>query len=538
MGARGPDRAKILLVGLDGLEPSLVRAWMADGSLPNLAALSARGGFLPLESTFPPVTYPAWSSFLTGAGPGAHGLFDFTLRIPGRYAVRFASGADRRLPTFFRWISDTGGRVALLGVPSTYPPEKLRGEVIAGFDSPVATGINARFVHPPSLYATIRRVIGAWRFADFQEIAIGRGWHLAALESLLDTIARKEKLALHLLAGGGYDAFMVLFGESDTVSHHFWMYHDPLSPRYDPEGAREHGDAIRVVYRRLDEAVGSLVETAGPNAHVIVASDHGFGGAGDRAVYLNRWLEEEGWLAFRRTGGGVAQAAGTAKRAALRVLPARAQEAAFRAAPGLASRLESAARFGGIDFVRTRAFSEELNYAPSIWLNLAGRDPVGTVPPREANRALDALADRLMTWRDPLDGVPMLNRVYRREEIYRGPYVSLAPDLLLEFCLRDGYSVSCLRSTSPRGERSVRAINADERVGGKEAGMNGAHRREGALLAAGPRIAPGALPSRAWIGDVAPTTIALLNRTPPPWMEGRDLCAALKPDQGGGGSVS
>jgi len=516
-------QTKLLILGLDGLEPSLVRAWTADGTLPNLGALARRGGFALLESTFPPVTYPAWSTFLTGAGPGAHGLLDFTVRLPGRYAVRFVSGADRRLPTFFRLLSDLGARVALLGVPTTWPPEKLNGEVIAGFDSPITTGIDRRFVHPPELYDTIRRVIGAWRFADFQEIDIGPGWHDAARESLLDTIARKEKLALHLLERGGYDAFMVLFGESDTVAHHFWMYHDPESPRHDPLGARSHGDAIRAIYRRLDDAVGALVDGAGPGAHVIVASDHGFGGAGDRAVYLNRWLEEERWLAFRRTSGGASRAADAVKRAALGALPARAQEKAFRAAPGFAGRLESASRFGAIDFARTRAFSEELNYAPSLWLNIAGRDPEGAIPGREANRAIDALTDRLLAWRDPSDGAPMLKAVYRREEIYRGPWVALAPDLLLDFHLRDGYSVSCLRSRAPSGARSVRLIDRAEYVGGKGGGMNGAHRRDGTLIAAGPRIAPGALAPRAWIGDVAPTALALLGHRVPPWMEGRNL---------------
>ncbi len=522
---RRSPKTRLLIIGLDGLEPTLVRRWTADGTLPSLAAIVGAGGLTLLESTFPPVTYPAWSTFLTGANPGAHGLLDFTLRVPGSYAVRFASGADRRLPTFFRLLSDDGGHVALLGVPTTFPPEKLRGEVIAGFDSPIATGITPRFVEPPALYETIRRVIGSWRFADFQEIEIGPGWHASALASLLDTAARKEKLALHLLAQGGYDAFMVLFGESDTVSHHFWMYHDPESPRHDPAGAREHGDAIRRIYRRLDEAVGALVEAAGPGAEVLVASDHGFGGAGDRAVYVNRWLEEEGLLTFRRSKGAVQRAAASAKRLALRSLPARAQEAAFRAAPALASAVESAARFGTIDLDATRAFSEELNYAPSIWLNLTGRDPRGTVPGRDANRALDSLTDRLLAWRDPIDGAPMLKGVYRREEIYRGPYASLAPDLFLDFALRDGYSVSCLRSQGPAGGASVRRISAAEHVGGKEGGMNGSHRRDGVLLGAGPAVASAGLPDRAWIGDVAPTALALTGRAAPAWMEGRDLMA-------------
>jgi predicted AlkP superfamily phosphohydrolase/phosphomutase len=303
------------------------------------------------------------------------------------------------------------------------------------------------------------------------------------------------------------------------------MFQDPSSPRHDREGAREHGDAIRTIYRRLDEAVGALVDAAGPDANVMLASDHGFGGAGDRAVYLNRWLADEDWLTFLPAPGAGARAASAAKRLALRALPARAQEAAFRAAPGVASAIESAARFGAIDFSRTYAFSEELNYAPSIWLNLAGRDPEGKVSGRDANRFLDSISERLMAWRDPVDNALMLKGVYRREEIYRGPYVSLAPDLYLDFRLRDGYSVSCLRSWGPGGARSVRVLSTSEHVGSKDAGMNGAHRKDGVLMAAGPAIGPEAIPPRAWIGDVAPTVLGLLGHKCPPWMEGRDLVA-------------
>ena len=147
------------------------------------------------------------------------------------------------------------------------------------------------------------------------------------------------------------------------------------------------------------------------------------------------------------------------------------------------------------------------------------------MPAREANRALDALTDRLLAWRDPIDGAPMLKGVYRREEIYRGPYASLAPDLFLDFALRDGYSVSCLRSREPGAGPSVRRLTAAEHVGGKEGGMNGSHRRDGVLLGAGPAVETAGLPDRAWIGDVAPTALALTGRPAPAWMEGRDLMA-------------
>src|SRR4030042_2602820 len=110
----------------------------------------------------PPATYPALSPFMTGTNPGKHGLFDFTARVPGTYAIEFVNSTHRRMPTLWKILSDAGFRVGVLGMPSTYPPEHLNGYMISGFDSPVATGIGASFVWPRDLYKDIRNEVGEY----------------------------------------------------------------------------------------------------------------------------------------------------------------------------------------------------------------------------------------------------------------------------------------------------------------------------------------------------------------------------------------
>lgn len=489
--------ARFLLIGLDGFEPSLADRWMAEGRLPNLSALRAKGTFRPLASTIPPATFPAWTTCVTGVQPGRHGIFDFSEVIPGQYGLRFVNSTYRKAPAVWNLLSDAGLRVGVLGVPGTYPPEPVNGFMVSGFDSPVTTRVAGSFVYPASLYPEVR----GWRFADFQETDIGRDWHTKAHASLLDTLDVKEEIAVRLLEREPWDFFMVVFGESDTVAHHFWLFHDPESPRHCPGPA----DAIRTIYERLDRTAGRLIAAAGEETTVCVVSDHGFGGAGTGVVHLNNWLAEHGYLRFQR--GGEAWL----KRLALGLVPNPFRESLFRGLSGLAVRAESQSRFGGIDWAATTAWSEELNYFPSIRVNLAGREPEGQAPSEAYDRFVAELCARLEAW-------PPVARAMPRKTIYHGPHVDRAPDIVLELALEDGYSHSCLRS---RGGPAFRRIRPEEAIGGKERGMNGAHRSQGVLF-----LSEKAAEVRTGLEDIAPTVLAVLGVAAPP-MDGRALFGAL-----------
>jgi len=513
--------APLLVIGLDGATLDLVRPWAAEGRLPVLRGLMQRGTWGRLRSTVPPATFPAWTSLVTGVNPGRHGIFDFSARVPGTYRVRFVNGSHRRAPALWTRFSAAGRRVAVLTVPATYPPEPVAGVMVSGFDSPLATAIDGSFVHPRALYGEIQGLVGRLPFADFQEVDTGPGWHADALARLLDGIERRTTLARTLLVRERWDAFMVVFGESDTVAHHFWRFHDRRSPRHAPS---PFGDAVRHVYEALDAAIGALLAAAPPDATVAVVSDHGSGGAGDRVVHLNRRFAECGLLAFtRRTPA--ARLAGAARGIALRALPHRWLGGLVRRLPAAASRLESAHRLGGIDWRRTTAYSEELDYHPSVWLNLRGREPEGTVDAADYHTMRDDVARGLLEWRDDA-GRGVVRRVWRREELYRGPFVASAPDLLVELARTDGYTASCLRSGGPGP--ALRRLAPHEYGSGKGSGMNGSHRRHGLVVLAGRDVrAAGEIPA-VEILDVVPTLLALGGLAVPEELDGRPIEVALQ----------
>src|SRR6266702_7653510 len=99
---------KVVVIGLDAATWTLIRPWMAEGKMPNLAKLMKAGVSGPLQSIMPPITPPAWTSFMTGKNPGKHGIFNFLEARPGTYELTYSNGASRRAKTIWRMLSDVG----------------------------------------------------------------------------------------------------------------------------------------------------------------------------------------------------------------------------------------------------------------------------------------------------------------------------------------------------------------------------------------------------------------------------------------------
>ncbi len=456
----------LVVVGIDGAPADVLSRF----EMRFLARLAERGRSGPLASTTPAATLPAWTSAWTGVGPGGHGVFDFTRREGRR--VRFVGGSARRARTVFRSLADAGRRVGLVGFPATYPPESLAGGfVVSGWDSPVAHRGDASFVWPRELFDWIVARHGPIRFDDVNEFRTNDLWFAGLAARLIARVERRAALVADLIEHRRPDALFVYFGESDTASHHLWSFYDPASPRRPARVSADLADGLGRVYRAIDRAaeriVSAMRRTAG-EPRVIALSDHGSGGASDKVLHLNRALAEAGLLRFR--GGPARRWPSRVRSMATRVLSPRLREAAFRLNGGaLGSWLESRVRFGSIDFARTAAFSEELNYAPSVWLE----DPAAA---RDVEQALVALCD-------PWSGRPVVRTVRRREEVYEGPFVAEAPDLLLDLDDDGGYTYCLLPSSSAPTREVWRRLAARERLGQKGAALAGSHRPAGVVLA-------------------------------------------------------
>src|SRR4051812_37562983 len=145
---------KVMVIGLDGLEPKIVEPMLAAGELPNLAGLSGRGGFSRVATTSPAQTPVAWSTFATGTNPGGHGIFDFIRRNPRTYLPDLALNRYEQANAFLPpravnlrqgtpvWdvLSAAGVGSRVLRCPVTYPPDVFRGTMLAGMGVPDLRG--------------------------------------------------------------------------------------------------------------------------------------------------------------------------------------------------------------------------------------------------------------------------------------------------------------------------------------------------------------------------------------------------------------
>jgi len=527
--AAGAGLRPVLVLALDGATFDVIRPRVARGELPHLAAWMTAGQSAPLPSTTPPVTFPAWSSFMTGLPPAGHGIFDFTQKRPGEYRLRFVNASDREAPSIFRRVSDAGGTVLVLGLPATHPPEPVEGLLVCGFDAPVSAGSDERSASDPARYRDIAARVGPWMRPELDESARADDFHERALSTLLGRIDRKRDFALEALRqhrarhGGALPTLtMIVFSESDTAGHHYWRDHDATSPRHDANASAARQDALASVYRRLDAACGAIREAfqaaareqavlepaqaqaaadrrAGDADQVpcVVLSDHGMGSASDKVVHLNRFLAEQGLLR-RRAGLArfVDRGARGLRDRALAWLPAGLAQQIFRRARAAAAELESRARFGGLDWSRTLAFSEEANTSPGIWINLAGREARGCVEPADYEAVRQRVIDALRDWRLP-SGAPVVARALRREEIHAGPFCERAPDIVLELALDGGHGLSLVPTpwseggAQGEGIPAIRCLPPEAWGGGRGRGMNGTHRSDGIWIATAAGTAAG-----------------------------------------------
>ena len=537
--------ARALVLGLDGFDLGLVEQFGPE-RLPHLHALMSRGAFAALESVQPPATLPNWTTFLTGVDPARHGVFDFTTRKG--YQVRFTAGTVREVPTVFSQLDALGLRCACLSFPATWPPEELEhGVFVSGWDAPVAFEADRSFMWPPSLYDETVKRFGTPSFDDVDEFhADAPGWIDRLPDALAARVARKVQWARWLLERQDWDVFALYFGESDTASHYLWSQHDPDSPRHAAEGSADQQAGLRRVYEALDRAVGALLSAAGGiETEVTVLSDHGSGGSSDKVLYLNRLLAEHGLLRFRASRG---RNGARLKEIALRRLPPRLREQLFRFGNAwLPSRLESKVRFGAIDMPKTLAFSDELNYFPGIHLNLAGREPQGIVAAEQRAEAILRVRGALLDTRDPWTGKPVFRDLIPREDLFEGPYLDRAPDLLVDLHLDDGYSYNLMPSEPLNGASAApwrqrhssgsqsshgafRKLAEHEWLGKKGRSLPGSHRSHGFMALAGPSVLPvGQLDAK--IADLSATLLRRLDLAVPTSFKGRVLWEALR-DEG------
>ena len=481
------NHPKVLVLGLDGAEPTSIRHWAETGVMPFVNELMHDGASGVLRSTVPPYTPTAWTSIVTGVNPGRHGVFGFTRWTDDGREVLVDSSVCR-CKTVWDYLTDEGRSSIVVNVPVTYPPRDIHGVLVSGMGTPKDASV---FASTPEWQARIEDLVPGY----VPDVSVGDAVvtserkAMATVDEIERALRQRLTLTERLLTTEPWEFAMVVLEAPDRIQHLFWKTVAPGAPD-SPEKQR-----LLTIYRELDEGMRRLVQAAertGPVV-VVVVSDHGFQPL-DWNLFINNHLIEKGLLSLK---------SGTSLARTARTLPAPVRRLAARVAGRAVSRgAVSAAE--EIDWKSTTAFSGRV-FEQGVYVR---SDEAGYASSVSAVRAV------LQEMPGP-DGTPVVREILGRDDIYSGPRVGDAPDL---FPLLDLPGVMMAGSLSHRGLWEA------------QPGPFGTHHEDGVIIAAGSGVTSTS-DLLADAQDVAPTLLRLLGGPLPAGLDGHAI------DEVGGGPI-
>jgi predicted AlkP superfamily phosphohydrolase/phosphomutase len=488
--------SRVLLVGLDGATFDVLEPLMEQGRMPALKALVEEGTSGVLESTKPPITPAAWTTFMTGKGPGRHGIIDFLRYDPASHQLMLNNNQRIRQKTIWQILSDKRYKVGSINVPMTFPPEPVNGFMISGFDTPPGEA----FTYPKELQSEL--------LAKYPDYTHEKKWERKALggdelfarnlQYIAQSFDRGYELARFCGDKYGWDVMMVLFKLVDNLQHKAWRHLDPRTRDWNPR----RRDLTIDCFTKLDEVLGRLrAFAADHDATLMMMSDHGHGSL-DGKAQPNLLLSQWGYLQLRSSL--------TRARTRASVIWKRLTRS-HNGSPG--SQPGGLNHDLAIDWSRTRACVLHAGIYGFLYINLKGRQPEGIVDPSEFNNLRHEIRERLLAARcRDRNGRQMtiFPEVHTTEELYGcsredHPWM---PDLLL--VPADGLAVV----KKIRGNQPIRWVPLSR--------LEGTHRLGGIFLAHGPTVEVGKR-IEANIADIAPTILAGLGERVPKDMDGKVL---------------
>jgi len=392
-------KKKALIIGIDGVPYSLLSTYIKNNVMPNLKKILTQGFTLhQMNASIPDISSVSWTSFNTGVNPGEHGIYGFTDLKPDSYSLYFPNSTDIKAPTFWEILGKTNQKTSTLfkkyhnkishpyrsiifNVPHTYPALPMKGILVSGF---VAIDLK-KATFPESAYA----YLNSMNYLIDVEAEKAKEDKVAFMKSLFECFEIRKKAISHFSAEESWDLFFACITETDRLHHFFFdASNDKENPYY---------ESFLRFYVELDKFIKYLYEQfigrESEKGFFMILSDHGFAPV-KKEVYINRFLEEKGFLVLKNEGN-------------------------------FYERVEN----------KTKAF----NLDPCrIYIHEKDSYPRGTVRKEEKAVLLQEIKKILRELKGE-NGDEVIDKIFEKEEIYHGPHTHMAPDLV---CLpKDGYDL-------------------------------------------------------------------------------------------------
>ncbi|MFP4185694.1 MAG: alkaline phosphatase family protein [Thermoplasmata archaeon] len=392
---------KFAVVGLDGASFELLDPWIEDGSLPNLKKVKENGVWGDQLSVLPPVTSPNWKAFATGKNPGKLGIFWWENIDFEKQKVYYPTERKFKHKEFWDYLDDRGFSVGVMGMPTTYPPHEVDGFFVSS--GPDAG--DEDFTYPEELEERLRKEYGLKVRPDM----FIRSNPDKASKEIHEIIEAQFDAALDLAEEYDVDFLQLSIFHINVLQHFFW----------DDERTKK-------AWKIIDRKIGKVIEKAD---NVLFMSDHGSNKI-EHVFNINTWLEKEGYLVTEFSFSDILNALGidrellasvSDKLHLQRFLRKFLPDSIIEGVPTQSGEVKMEGKASKVDWENTKVFAS--GQGP-IYIN---ENIVEDVKALE-----DELISKIERLKHPETGKKMVDKVYKKEEIYHGEYLQEAPHLMMD----------------------------------------------------------------------------------------------------------
>lgn len=494
---------KVVVIGLDGATFDIINPLIAEGKLPNLSKIFNNGVKAELHSSIPPISAPAWTSFLTGKNPGKHGLLGFQFYNLKKYNCvdqAIVSSNSYTHNTILDILSENNKRCISFQIPVTYPVWPINGIMVAGYPTPDQT---KAFTYPENYSKQLGKL-----YEDKSD-QIASGDKTSKIQKYKTGLNRVSDCAIKLLKEEQCDFFVYVSNITDWVQHKYWK--DQFNSR------NGHDRYIDKIYEEIDLKIGEILNIVDENTTIIIMSDHGAGKRPEKFFNINYLLRQKGLLAPVQKNVSIFTKTNRYWFEWIKEF--------FPMKYWTKARFSSSFRE---KVLNTRVYKDNINWKSTTAYRVPLAYPYVGVNINVKNRQIDGIIEPGLEFQETRQQVYQLLKEYAsinpehilsvkyQEEVYSGPHIENTPDIIVEVnhAYDSGPEIDSLITTIP----SILLKT-----------ISGYHTPVGIFAAMGKNIVSNNETYSFNIMDIAPTVLYLLNTAIDSRMDGKILTEIIEP---------
>jgi predicted AlkP superfamily phosphohydrolase/phosphomutase len=476
-------KTQTILIGLDGAPWSLVKDWLDSGRLPNIEKIARSGIMGKLLSTIPSNTSPAVPALVTGMNPGNLGMFTF-VKPDGSPLTSL----DINYNKVWNILDKNGYKSFIVSVPLSYPPDTVNGVMISDW----TPGGDAIYTYPDDVQKKLDNFHDPkvrdelYEIRNYKNIKEKRE---ELVRKVIDLVNYRYGIYKKLYSEDTYDFSMLYIYQTDFLQHCLWEYKED----------------IYKLYQNIDKIFEDILSTY-PDRNIIIVSDHGFEANPKQFFMVNTWLKNEGYI--KQQPGIINILLNEAQFFGYNYLPRGFLSKVF--AIWQTMKLDKSAKESHGD----RVSVERLDTLPGIdYANSAAYLSTQFGIKVNAGEKYDSTRNELIDKLEKLvdkDGDKIFKKIYKKEEVYKGKYMSEIPDII----------ITASEKYVPFPTLTGELYKKVNRRGLWWQSGEHARAREGILIASGPSIKNVRSEVEAHIEDITPTVLHIIGASIPSYIDG------------------